>query len=264
MELPARVTRALPLLLLVGLILLSHACGGGEGIALRRDGDTLRFSTPDATAVIETKPFRLSLLGPDGQTLASEGGALSFSQGNRDFVVGEVLDSEQDGRTLQLTVATESTALITPPPEAGDATVLLTWQTDRTLAVELQPPDPTAVTEFSDAYLLTPDELIYGLSERVGVSGEKAIIEDVSPLPSEYTPPEVGSLNRRGEVVEMLVRSTIALYAPFYHSSNGYGLYVAGATPGEFDVGATDPDVLRFRFETGSTPESRSLRYYLV
>lgn len=29
-------------------------------------------------------------------------------------------------------------------------------------------------------------------------------------------------------MAEMLVRSTIALYAPFYHSSNGYGLYVAG------------------------------------
>ena len=61
----------------------------------------------------------------------------------------------------------------------------------------------------------------------------------------------------------MLVRPTVALYAPFYLSSAGYGLYVATTAPGSYDVGDSDPDALRFRFEAIGVPEQRALRYSL-
>jgi len=36
-----------------------------------------------------------------------------------------------------------------------------------------------------------------------------------------------------------------AVYAPFYISSAGYGMYVEGATPGTYDIGKTKHDELR-------------------
>src|SRR2546426_12441853 len=69
---------------------------------------------------------------------------------------------------------------------------------------------------------------------------------DVKPAP-------VGSLDRRSETVAMYVRPTFSLYAPFYQSSRGYGLAVAGTAIGLFDVAASDLQTLAFRFEAGPT-----------
>ncbi len=81
-------------------------------------------------------------------------------------------------------------------------------------------------------------EAIYGLTERIVSSLTK----------SEHFPKAVGGLDRRGEVVSMWVRPTIAGYAPFYISSRGYGMYVEGTNPGEYDIGKTEPDVMRLTF----------------
>lgn len=243
--------RAIWMLLPFLLAALGYGCRG-DGVSLHRVDDTLRFSTSAAVAVLETESFRLSLLTPTGEPLAEgEPGDLQYREGGHQFAAGRVIDSERSERTLRLAVETGG----------GTATVLLTWRSERTLEVEFRPPEGRAVTELSDAFRLAPDELIYGLLERVAPPRERPLAD--IPQASEFEPQEVGSLNRRGEVVELFVRPTIALYAPFYQSSAGYGLYVAGTTPGGFDVGASDPDVLRFRFQTGTTPESRSLRYYL-
>jgi len=64
--------------------------------------------------------------------------------------------------------------------------------------------------------------------------------------------------------VEMFVRPTMSLYAPFFQSSRGYGIWVENTTPGEYDVGADDPDALRFTFETGSTEASQTLVYHVL
>ncbi len=44
-------------------------------------------------------------------------------------------------------------------------------------------------------------------------------------------------LNLRGEHIQMLIRPTLSMYAPFYISSEGYGLFVHGTWPGVFDFG---------------------------
>ena len=72
-----------------------------------------------------------------------------------------------------------------------------------------------------------------------------------------------GDFTRRGETVEMRILPTFSVYAPFYQSSRGYGLAVAGTTFGLFDLARSDPRTLAFRFETGTTPESRRLVFHV-
>src|SRR5207249_2887293 len=104
-----------------------------------------------------------------------------------------------------------------------------------------------------DRWRSPPSEAIYGLTERLRDS--PPIADGVVDIPTDDAkPPQVGSLDRRGETVAMYVRPTFSLYAPFYQSSRGYGLAVAGTTVGLFDVAKSDPRALAFRFETGATP----------
>jgi alpha-glucosidase (family GH31 glycosyl hydrolase) len=79
----------------------------------------------------------------------------------------------------------------------------------------------------------------------------------------ELVPVEAGSLDRRGEAIEMVVKPTVSLYAPFHQSSRGFGLSVAGTSAGTYDVGAAVPDELLFRFEAGRSRESQRLRFHL-
>jgi alpha-glucosidase (family GH31 glycosyl hydrolase) len=88
---------------------------------------------------------------------------------------------------------------------------------------------------------LKKNEAIYGLTERT--------VSDKTQ--SESYPAEVGGLDRRGELVRMWVVPTISAYAPFYISSRGYGMFVEGTWPGIYDIGKTDPDVLRTGWLTG-------------
>src|SRR6185369_15889244 len=105
-------------------------------------------------------------------------------------------------------------------------------------------------------------EKIYGLTERLRDS--PLLAPGILDVPQDdVVPVEVGSLNRRGETVEMRVLPTFSIYAPFYQSSRGYGLAVAGTTFGLFDVAKTDKFAVRFRFEAGTTAASRRLVYRL-
>jgi alpha-D-xyloside xylohydrolase len=92
------------------------------------------------------------------------------------------------------------------------------------------------------AIALARDEAIYGLTERI-VSGR---------WKSETWVQEVGGLDRRGERVRMWVYPSEAVYAPFYLSSAGYGMFVEGTWPGWYDIGKTDKNALRLEWETGA------------
>src|SRR5581483_1180004 len=103
---------------------------------------------------------------------------------------------------------------------------------------------------------------VYGLTERLRDSPPRAP-GTIDVPQDDVMPVEVGSLDRRGETVEMRVVPTFSVYAPFYQSSRGYGLAVGGTTFGLFDLAHTDARTLAFRFETGTTPESRRLVLHL-
>lgn len=151
----------------------------------------------------------------------------------------------------QLTVGTD---------EGSVATVTLRWVADGTLSVEFDPPSPSTVVALGERLRSPMREAIYGLTERLRDS--PPIADGIIDIPvDDIKPPEVGSLNRRGETVAMFVRPTFALYAPFYVSSLGYGVAVAGTATGVFDVAKTDPRVIAFRFDAGLLPQHQRLAF---
>ena len=239
------------------------ACGGEADVAppphavqVQRLSDRIRILSPTATAEITRAPYRLSLFSASGTTpVASESGqsAVFYERGDAMHQLTRVQTDRTLADGVELTVETS---------ENAPATVSVRFLTARTLEVTVEPPSPETVTALGDQWDSPDDELIYGLTERLRDS--RPIAPGRVDIPAEDVQPvEVGSLNRRGETVEMYVRPTFAVYAPFFQSSRGYGLAVAGTAVGVFDVAKSDPHIVSFRFETGNAPASRRLQYYL-
>ena len=215
---------------------------------------TLRITTGAAVALVRKGRYRLKLRDrAAGRTLTQEAraGGLFYERGGRVHTLG---------RVAAVTVLPDGARLDVDTDEGSTAQVTLRFLTRRTLQVSLAPPLPGTVTA-AGARLRSPKkEVVYGLTERLRDS--PPVLPGVIDIPvDDVNPPEVGSLDRRGEVVEMRVLPTFSVYAPFYQSSRGYGLAVAGTTFGTFDVARTDPRLLAFRFETGTA--SPPLVYHL-
>jgi alpha-glucosidase (family GH31 glycosyl hydrolase) len=83
------------------------------------------------------------------------------------------------------------------------------------------------------------DEYFTGLMERV-VDG---------PQQASWAPGISAAMNLHGQKVDMLVKPTTSIYAPFYLSSRGYALFAKGSWPGFFDFAATRPDRVLVEFE---------------
>jgi alpha-D-xyloside xylohydrolase len=83
------------------------------------------------------------------------------------------------------------------------------------------------------------DEYFTGLMERV-VDGAQQL---------SWAPGITAAMNLRGQKVDMLVKPTTSVYAPFYLSSRGYAVFVKGTWPGVFDFAAAQPDRTRVEFE---------------
>src|SRR6266568_38400 len=83
------------------------------------------------------------------------------------------------------------------------------------------------------------DEYYTGLMERV-VDGPQA---------ASWAPGITKAMNLRGQKIEMIVKPTTSIYAPFYLSSRGYAVFVKGTWPGLFDFAAADPNRVKIEFE---------------
>ena len=57
------------------------------------------------------------------------------------------------------------------------------------------------------------------------------------------------AMNLRGQEVEMLIKPTLGIYAPFYISSKGYGFFAYGTWPGHFDFCKAQKDLVQIAFE---------------
>ncbi len=100
--------------------------------------------------------------------------------------------------------------------------------------------DPDQDIEGWGIYLAAKeDEYFSGLIERT-VDGHqsKSWDEDIQT-----------GLNLRGHKVEMMVQPTMGLNAPFYVSSEGYGLFIKGTWPGVYDLCKSDPERVHIVFE---------------
>jgi alpha-glucosidase (family GH31 glycosyl hydrolase) len=145
---------------------------------------------------------------------------------------------------------------------AGPATVTLVWRTPRTLTVTVAPADPAGLAAVGGRWRARRSERFYGITERLRDSPPLAPPAVDVPA-DDVRPPEAGTLDRRGETIEMLVRPTYGLYAPFYHSSEGYGLAVDGTVIGQFDLAKAERRTVAYRFETGNGADSRRLVVHL-
>jgi alpha-D-xyloside xylohydrolase len=83
------------------------------------------------------------------------------------------------------------------------------------------------------------DEFYTGLMERV-VDG---------PQRASWAPDLKNAMDLRGQKVEMILKPTTSIYAPFYLSSRGYGVFVKGTWPGYFDFDASGSQRVRIEFE---------------
>ncbi len=125
--------------------------------------------------------------------------------------------TEPDGRTVTLSVT----------PQGPDFTLALRAQPD------------ADITRWGVAIQAAPDEYYTGAMERV-VDG---------PQQNSWAPGITQAMNLRGEHIEMIVKPTTSIYAPFYLSSRGYGVFVRGTWPGAFDFAAADPTRVQVAFE---------------
>jgi alpha-glucosidase (family GH31 glycosyl hydrolase) len=96
-------------------------------------------------------------------------------------------------------------------------------------------------------------EFFTGLMERV-VDG---------PQQASWAPGIKDAMNLRGQKVDMILKPTTSIYAPFYLSSRGYATFAKTDWPGFYDFCSADPDRVKIEFEgpsleikiyTGATP----------
>ena len=237
------------------LALLALAAPTGAAVAeVERRGARLRLATAAAAAEVDLARYRLRVLGHHGLLCAEHrAGGVFYERAGAPHHLGRVRATAPREDGVVLTVDTD---------EGAAASVTLVWLTPRTLEVTVEPPEPATLSAVGDRWRSPRSEAIYGLTERLRDS--PPIADGVIDIPmADVKPAPVGSLDRRSETVAMYVRPTFSLYAPFYQSSRGYGLAVAGTAIGLFDVAASDPRTLAFRFEAGTTPESRRLRFHV-
>jgi alpha-glucosidase (family GH31 glycosyl hydrolase) len=122
-----------------------------------------------------------------------------------------------DGRTITLCIK----------PEANDYAVILSAEPD------------AGIIRWNMAVDASVKEYFTGLMERV-VDGPQA-----KSWESNIT----AAMNLRGQKVDMILKPTTSVYAPFYISSGGYAVFVKGSWPGTFDFCLADPKRVQIAFE---------------
>jgi alpha-D-xyloside xylohydrolase len=60
------------------------------------------------------------------------------------------------------------------------------------------------------------------------------------------------AFDMRNQTVQMFVKPTVAMYAPLYLSTAGYGVFTEGTFPGLYDLGRTDPDLVATQWRGSS------------
>ena len=123
-------------------------------------------------------------------------------------------------------------------PDGRTVTVSVTGD-DNDLSFTLTANPNDDITGWGFAADAEPDEYFTGLMERVVDGLQQA----------SWAPGITEAMNLRGQNVEMIVKKTTSIYAPFYLSSRGYSIAIDGTWPGDYDFAASDPERVRIDFE---------------
>jgi alpha-D-xyloside xylohydrolase len=109
--------------------------------------------------------------------------------------------------------------------------------TDFNISLKAQP--DSDIVKWGLAIEATKSEYYTGLMERV-VDGPQA---------KSWAPGIKEDMNLRGQKVDMIIKPTTSVYAPYYLSSRGYAIFVQGNWPGFFDFANSDPQRIKIEFE---------------
>ena len=121
----------------------------------------------------------------------------------------------------------------------GRSAVVSIKTTGKDLEIGFSAKPDQGITRWGLAIDATADEYFTGLMERV-VDG---------PQQNSWARDITAAMDLRGQKVDMIVKPTTSVYAPFYISSRGYAVFVKGTWPGRFDFCATDPTRVTIEFE---------------
>lgn len=233
------------------LCLLLSACGSSSDDSSPADKGRFDLHNGELTVRVQRDPFRISIADQRGVLLEqapdAQHGSLTYW---RDDVAHHVVRS-----TVPPAVQGGRWRLAVETTEGRDGEVIIDLGADGAVAIELVPASPETVSAAGDSFVAAAGERYYGLSERIVSDGPFGSA-------SELAPQEVGSLDRRGESVRISVAATISIYAPFMHSSRGYGLFVDGPMQGDFDLAKTQADRLAIRFDFD--PTAQRFRYHVL
>ena len=107
----------------------------------------------------------------------------------------------------------------------------------RQLKLSAQP--SAGITKWGLSIETGKDEFFTGIMERL-VDG---------PQQLTWSAGRTEVLNLRGQQIDMILKPTLSVYAPFYISSRGYAVFAKTDWPGHFDFCATDPSRVQIDFE---------------
>jgi alpha-D-xyloside xylohydrolase len=140
--------------------------------------------------------------------------------------VNLIADAQQHGRS-QTTMPDGRVVTLSVKPGRSDFSIRLSAM-------------PNAdILRWGFALEAAPDEYFTGLMERA-VDG---------PQKNSWATNLTAVLNLRGQTVDMILKPTLSVYAPFYLSSRGYAVFVKGNWPGRFDLCAGLSNRVKIEFE---------------
>jgi len=142
------------------------------------------------------------------------------------------------GRTTLPAFASQGRAMSATMPDGRVITASVTPQGNN-FAISLAARPNADIIRWGFSVESRSDEYYTGLMERV-VDG---------PQQASWAPGITAAMSLRGQKVDMIVKPTTSVYAPFYISSRGYGIFVKGTWPGVFDFANTQPDRVKIAFE---------------
>ena len=172
--------------------------------------------------------------------LASE----NLAQGKKNVVIDGMFYETKQGRVLlPLTELATNRRLEHQFKMPDGRTVKLSVKRDDDdYLVNLRASEDADITKWGFAIRADNSEYFTGLMERV-VDGRQQ---------ASWAPGIKEGMDLRGQKVDMILKPTTSVYAPFYLSSIGYAVFVQGDWPGYFDFCSDDPQRVKVEFEGAS------------
>jgi alpha-glucosidase (family GH31 glycosyl hydrolase) len=185
-------------------------------------------SANGAVLLLRSKALAQMGTGSESRALKIDGLLLETAQGRTPLPAELIATPQKDGTIQGQTKLPDGrTVKLTVTPDGNNFTLKLSAQPE------------FGIVKWGLAIEAGKDEYFTGIMELL-VDG---------PQQLTWAPNPTAALNLRGQQIDMILKPTLSVYAPFYLSSRGYAVFVKTNWPGHFDFCAGDPDRVTIAFE---------------